>query len=367
MKFLDEFRDPTLVPGLRDRLHRLAGQLAPSTARVTLMEVCGTHTMAIARYGIRELFPANLRMVSGPGCPVCVTPTDYVDHAIALAQRPDTLIATFGDMLRVPGSQRSLAAAKADGARVQVVFSSLDALKLAQRHPKLEVIFLAVGFETTAPTIAATLKAAIAARTRNLSLLCAHKTVPVALQHLATAGHTRLHGLLCPAHVSAIIGTRPYEPLAALGIPCVVGGFEPLDILLAICMLLEQLVSGAARVENEYRRVVSRDGNRRAQAVMDEVFEPCPATWRGLGTLDGSGLCLRPEHKAYDAAARFPVALPPAEEPAGCLCGEILTGAAEPTDCPLFGTSCTPDDPVGACMVSSEGTCAARYRYGADR
>ncbi len=360
MKWLDEFRDPSLVAPLCQRMERAARQAGTTT----LMEVCGTHTMSIARYGIREVLPDKVRLVSGPGCPVCVTPISYVDHALALSRLPRTMITTFGDMVRVPGSSGSLAAEMARGAHVQVVFSSLDALKLAQDRPDQQVIFLAVGFETTAPTVAATVEAARSAGVSNFALLCAHKTIPQALQVLGTAGRATLQGLLCPPHVSAIIGTKPYEPLAAQGIPCVVGGFEPLDILLSITLLLEQRASGVSCVENEYRRVVHRDGNRRALALIDQVFAPCAATWRGLGTLPGSGLSLRSEYAVYDAALRFSVEVEPAQEPAGCLCGEILTGTADPLDCPLFGTVCTPHDPVGACMVSSEGTCAARFRYG---
>jgi hydrogenase expression/formation protein HypD len=362
MKFLDEFRDPSLVPPLRERIHRVAKAVGP----VTFMEVCGTHTMAIARYGIRGLLPQSVRLVSGPGCPVCVTPTDYVDHAVALARIPGTLLTTFGDMVRVPGTEASLATEQARGAQVQVVLSSLDALGAARAHPELQVVFLAVGFETTAPTVAATLRSAVSAGVKNFTVLCAHKTVPAALRHLVQAAQGTLHGFLCPPHVSAIIGTQPYEALAEQGIPCVVGGFEPLDILLALAMLLEQRAAGTARVENEYRRVVAREGNRRAQALLTEVFEPCAATWRGFGEIEGSGLRLRQAYADFDAARRFSVELPPAAEPEGCRCGEILTGAVEPSDCPLFGTTCTPEDPVGACMVSSEGTCAARYRYGVE-
>ncbi len=361
MKWLDEFRDPALVPPLRRRID-LAAQGLP---RTTLMEVCGTHTMSIARYGLRELLPDNVRLVSGPGCPVCVTPIDFVDHAVALSRLEGTIIATFGDMVRVPGSHTSLNEEKSRGAQVHVVFSSLDALTLARENPERQVIFLAIGFETTAPTIAATLRSAVQAGVSNLSLLCANKTMPRALDFLADSGQATLNGLLCPPHVSAIIGTRPYEAVTAKGIPCVVGGFEPLDVLLSIAMLLEQIAAGEARVENEYRRVVNRDGNRRALDLLEEMFEPCDANWRGFGVLPGSGLRLRPAFAEHDAALRFDVQVAQAVEPAGCRCGEILMGAQEPEDCPLFGTTCTPDDPVGACMVSSEGTCAARYRFGA--
>ena len=360
MKWVDEFRDPELAAPLVERVARAAKDLARP---VTLMEVCGTHTMSIARHGIRDLLPDNVRLVSGPGCPVCVTPVSYVDAALALVRQHDVWITTFGDMVRVPGSDGSLATERARGARVEVVTSCLDALALAREHPDRQVVFLAVGFETTAPTIAATLQAARAQGVKNFSLLCAHKTIPEALAFLGSQESFAVQGLLCPGHVSVIIGTEPYEPLAAAGIGCVVSGFEPLDILHSVALLLEQLAEGKPRVHNAYARMVRNQGNARARQVLDETFEPCDASWRGVGTVPGSGLRLRPELSDFDAAKRFPVDLPPAAEPADCICGEILCGTADPPDCPLFGAACTPEDPVGACMVSSEGTCAAWYRY----
>ena len=362
MKWIDEFRDPQLAAPLVQRMDRAAGELERT---VTLMEVCGTHTMSIARHGLRDLLPKNVRLVSGPGCPVCVTPVDYVDHALALAlQHEQITITTFGDMLRVPGSYQSLAHARAAGAAVQVVTSCLDALALARRRPERQVVFLAVGFETTAPTVAATLQAARAEGLENFSLLCAHKTIPGALAHLGSQKDFAVEGLLCPGHVSVIIGTAPYEPLARAGVACVVSGFEPLDILLATAHLLEQLAAGRPRVHNAYARIVRAGGNLRARQVLEQTFEPCDATWRGLGIVPQSGLRLRHELRHYDAARRFTVDLPIPHEPPGCRCGEILCGTVDPPDCPLFGEACTPEDPVGACMVSSEGTCAAWYRYG---
>ena len=358
MKWLDEFRDPALVKPLVRRMERAASNLGPTT----LMEVCGTHTMSIARFGLKELWPEQVRLVSGPGCPVCVTPVGYVDHALALARLPTVTIATFGDLVRVPGSSGSLAEQRAEGARVEVVTSPLETLDLCRAEPEREVVFLAVGFETTSPTIAATLLRAEAEGVANLSLLCANKTVPAALELLVTGSD--LDGLLCPGHVSAITGTGIYEPLARRGVACAVAGFEPLDILHGVARLLEQLADGEPRVENTYGRVVRAEGNPRARLLCERVFEPCDAEWRGLGTIPGSGLCLRGVLAARDAAVRFPgLDIEPPREPEGCRCGEILAGRVTPRQCPLFGQGCTPEDPMGACMVSSEGTCAAAYRY----
>ena len=361
MKWVDEFRDPALAEPLLARIRAASQQLGPTT----LMEVCGTHTMSIARHGLRDLLPAAVRLVSGPGCPVCVTPMDYVDHALALSRMPEVIIATFGDMVRVPGAAGSLATEAARGATVEVVTSPLAALALARDQPGRQVVFLGVGFETTAPTVAASVLAARDQGLKNFSVLSAHKTIPGALAHLGSHPDFSVAGLLCPGHVSVIIGTAPYEPLAAAGVGCVVSGFEPLDILAGTARLLEQLAEGRPRVDNAYARVVRPEGNARAREVLDAVFEPCDAQWRGLGTVPGSGLRMRDELAArgLDAARRFDVQLEPAVEPAGCICGQILCGTAEPEDCPLFGRACNPTDPVGACMVSSEGTCAAWFRY----
>lgn len=347
--------DPTVASQLRERIRRTAEGLGP----VTLMEVCGTHTMAIARHGLKAFLPRSVRLVSGPGCPVCVTPVGYLDHARALARVPGVVIASFGDLVRVPGSSGSL---ESDGAPVEIVPSPLSALDLARRRPHDEVVFLAVGFETTIPTVAATILAAENEGIANFSVLCAHRTIPAALAALTDGLH--LHGLLCPGHVSAVTGLDIYEPLSARGVACVVAGFEPLHILLAFAMLLDQLATGRSTVENAYRHVVRPEGNPRARALAAQVFEPCDATWRGLGMIPGSGLRLRPEHRSCDAASRFSVEIEPPVEPAGCLCGNILRGAASPRECPLFGSVCTPETPRGACMVSSEGTCAAAIRYG---
>lgn len=362
MSLFAPFRDPELARG---QLAAIRRTVADYPGTMTLMEVCGTHTMAIAQHGIRALLPEQIRLISGPGCPVCVTPVGYVDHAVALARRPDTIIATFGDMVRVPGSSSSLSREQAAGATVKVVYSPLDAVALAAQRPDRTVVFLGVGFETTAPTIAGAVVTARRQGLTNFFVLCAHKTIPIPMAVLADDPELKVDGYLCPAHVSAIIGADAYRPLAdRLHVPCVITGFEPLDILQGVLMLARQIKAGQARVETQYRRVVRPEGNRKAQALLDEVFEPCDAAWRGIGTIPASGLRLRAEYAAFDAAVQLPVTVEPSREHAGCRCGEILKGKLRPADCPLFRTVCTPEEPVGACMVSSEGTCAAEYKYG---
>ncbi len=362
MKHQSEYRDPELA-GLQ--LQALRRTLAGCTRPMTFMEVCGTHTMAIYQHGIRSLLPDQVRLISGPGCPVCVTPVGYVDHAVALARRPGTIIATFGDMVRVPGSSSSLLYEQARGALIRIVYSALDAVTLAENNPASAVVFLGVGFETTAPTVAGAVLAASGKHLDNFYVLCSHKTMPATMAALAGDPELQVDGYLCPAHVSAVIGADAYQPLvAAHRVPCVVTGFEPLDVLQGVLMLTRQRVAGQARVEIQYRRVVKPQGNPKAKALLGQVFEPCDASWRGIGNIPGSGLRLRPEYARFDAARQLPVAIEPPLEHRGCLCGEILKGKAHPRDCRLFRTTCTPEDPVGACMVSSEGTCAAEYQYG---
>ena len=362
MKFQDEYRDRGLVQGLAATIAEEARRL-PEPVR--LMEVCGTHTMAIAQFGLKSLLPEQVKLVSGPGCPVCVTPVGYIDHAIALAGLPDTVITTFGDLLRVPGSRSSLMAERAKGADIRIVYSALDAVKLATELPEKQVIFLGVGFETTTPTVAASILAAQQQGRANFSVLTSHKTMPGPMQALSADPELKIRGYLCPAHVSTVIGADAYRPLAEkFGIPCVVTGFEPADLLQGVLMLVRQCRVGRAAVENQYRRAVSDQGNTKAQELIRRVFEPADAVWRGLGVLPESGLVLREAYAAFDAARRFQVALPDACEPAGCRCGDVLTGRIAPADCPLFGTVCSPETPVGACMVSSEGSCAADWRYG---
>ena len=356
------FRDPEVA---RQFLQRIRAAVCDASEPITLMEVCGTHTMAIHQHGIRALLPEQVRLVSGPGCPVCVTPIGYMDHAIALSRQPDTIVTTFGDMMRVPGSGSSLQEEKARGRGIRIVYSPLDAVALAQDNPQQQVIFLGVGFETTTPTVAGAILQAQQRQSDNFSVLCAHKTMPAPMEALTADPELQVDGYICPAHVSAIIGADAYRPLAEqYGVACVVTGFEPLDLLQGVEMLVRQIVAGEARVENQYRRFVTADGNRKARQMIDQVFEPCDTDWRGLGTLPDSGLRIRAGFAAFDAARRFDVAIEETQEPAGCRCGDILKGKLSPRDCPLFGTICTPETPVGACMVSSEGTCAAEHKYG---
>ncbi|MDD2897617.1 MAG: hydrogenase formation protein HypD [Desulfuromonadaceae bacterium] len=362
MKFQDEFRSRELVQNMATTIRRMAERLP---APVNFMEVCGTHTTSIYQYGIRSLLPENVRLVSGPGCPVCVTPIGYVDTALACAAEPDVIIATFGDMLRVPGSRSSLMKQRACGADIRIVYSSLDAVALAQNNPDRRVVFLGVGFETTAPTIAASILEASRRKLDNYCVLAAHKTMPVPMDILSGDPDLNLSGYLCPAHVSTVIGGNAYRPLAdKYHIPCVVTGFEPADVMQGIEMLMAQILRNESTVEIQYRRAVTWDGNPKARALLHRIFEPCDAIWRGLGLLPGSGLAIRPEYAVFDAEQVMTLDVPVAVENPACLCGEILKGKRAPLSCPLFGTLCTPESPVGACMVSSEGTCSAAYKYG---
>jgi hydrogenase expression/formation protein HypD len=346
--------------------HALAARLRTHTSRpVNLMEVCGTHTVAIFRHGIRQLLPPNVNMLSGPGCPVCVTANGDLDKAIGLALVPGVTLCTFGDMLKVPGSFSSLQRARSQGADVRVVYSPLDALDLAGNHPERQVIFYGVGFETTAPTVAASIVEAQRRGLTNYSVASVHKVVPPALRVLLQASEVHIDGFLMPGHVSAVIGSQPYEFIPReFGIPCVVGGFEPLDILQALDMLMAQIAAQQARVEIAYTRAVRPQGNPAALKMMSQAFAPVDAAWRGIGVIPGSGLALRPDLAAYDALRRFPLDLPPPRENKSCRCGEVLRGVLRPPQCPLFGQACTPENPVGPCMVSFEGTCSAWYQYG---
>jgi hydrogenase expression/formation protein HypD len=342
-----------------DRLRHAAAQLDRS---VRLMEVCGSHTMAAFRTGLRSLLPDNVSLLSGPGCPVCVTPNAYIDHAIALALRPETVVATFGDMVRVPGTESSLEYARAQGGAVAVVYSPLEALRMARQQPEKQIVFLGIGFETTIPAVAWTLQEARQQGLSNYAALCGHKVIPPAMLALLQSGN-QIDGFICPGHVSVIIGEQPYQPLARQHhVPCVITGFEALGMLQGIAMLLEQLVQGRAEVENQYARSVKAEGNAAALAVSAEVFAPCDAEWRGLGTIPASGLRIRPP---YNDAAALPLdrELPVPQADPRCRCGEVLRGLITPPACPLFAARCTPLRPVGACMVSGEGACAAYYKY----
>jgi len=358
IKHIEEYRDADLA-------RQLAGRIKQTSRRpVRLMEVCGTHTVAIFRSGIRSLLPETVSLLSGPGCPVCVTDQAEIDAFIEISRQPDVIVATFGDLMRVPGSISSLQAERAEGRDIRVVYSTMDALAIARNHRDKQVVFLGVGFETTAPTIAAAILSAAASRLDNFSVLGAHKTVPHALDALMSVEDVRIDGFILPGHVSVIIGLNAYRPFFERHrVPCVVAGFEPADILQAIAGLIEQIESGTARLVNSYLRAVTESGNRKAQEILAQVFEPADACWRGIGLIPGSGLRIRNAYAAYDAGRRFRLRTAEAKPPKGCACGDILTGKKTPPECALYKKVCTPMDPVGPCMVSSEGTCAAYYRY----
>ncbi len=333
---------------------------------IDLMEVCGTHTMAIAKSGIKRMLPENIRLLSGPGCPVCVTPAEAIDAFLDLSLREHVRIATYGDMIRVPGSVRgdNLRRRMACGARVDLVYSPMDALDIAAAHPEDEVIFLGAGFETTAPGTAAAVKIAHERKLRNFSIFPLLRTVEPALRALAEAPDFKVQGLLCPGHVAVVLGEKGFRFLPEeLRLPAVISGFEPEDILLSVHRLLRQIEDGTPRLENTYTRAVAPEGNPLAIAMMNEIFMPSDELWRGLGFIPGSGLTLRPEYAAYNALQRFDLQLPKTSAPTACRCGEVICGKLSPAGCPLFGRACTPEDPMGPCMVSSEGACAAAYKY----
>lgn len=358
MKHIDEYRDAELS-------RKIAGKIrAISRKNLRLTEVCGTHTMAIFRSGIRALLPETVTLLSGPGCPVCVTSQREIDTFIEVAGIKDVIVATFGDLLRVPGTHSSLQKKRAEGKEIRIVYSVFDALDLAESHAEKEVVFLGIGFETTAPTIAASVVEAEKRKLENFSILSAHKLVPPALVALMAADDVNIDGFICPGHVSVIIGSGAYLPVVEeYHTPCVVSGFEPADILQATYMLVRQIEEGDAKLENEYRRAVTFEGNEKARQIMYQVFEPIDAAWRGIGTIPQSGLKIRLEYDSFDAEKRFNLSVPDSREPKGCACGEILVGRKTPLECPLYKKLCTPSSPVGPCMVSTEGTCAAYYKY----
>ncbi len=359
MKYLDEYRDPALARTLVDRIRQTA------TRRWTLMEVCGGQTHTLVRQGIDEILSEAIEMIHGPGCPVCVTPLEQIDKALQLAARPDVIFTSFGDMLRVPGSDGDLQVARSRGADVQVVYSPLDALVLARRHPDREVVFFAVGFETTAPANAMAVWRARQLGIRNFSMLVSHVTVPPAMLAILDSPDNRVQGFLAAGHVCTVMGWKEYEPIAArYKVPIVVTGFEPVDLLQGIHMCVRQLEEGRSEVENSYARVVRRDGSVRAQDLVSEVFELVDRPWRGIGTIPRSGLGLRPDYADFDAEVRFGLQGMTVEEPAECRAGDVLRGRLKPVSCPAFGTRCTPEHPLGAPMVSSEGACAAYYHAG---
>jgi hydrogenase expression/formation protein HypD len=360
MKFIDEYRQSDLARRLADQIAQL------TTEPLKLMEVCGGHTHTIFKYGIEDLLPPNIEMIHGPGCPVCVIPLGRTDDSISLALQPGVIFTTFGDMMRVPGSNTNLFDAKAAGADVRMVYSPLDALKIAKKNPDRQVIFLALGFETTAPSTAMTILQAAKEGVENFSVFCNHIMIVPALKAMLDSPDLKLDGFLGPGHVSTVIGTRCYDFVAnEYGKPIVVSGFEPLDILQSAYMIVKQVVEGRAEVENQYSRVVLRDGNVKALEVIFDVFEPRDYfEWRGLGSIARSGMKLQKKYAAFDAELKFAVPGLKIADPKACQCGEILKGVKKPWECKVFGTACTPETPIGSCMVSSEGACAAYYNFG---
>jgi hydrogenase expression/formation protein HypD len=360
MKFIDEYRQGDIARKLADEITRM------TDAPLKIMEVCGGHTHTIFKYGIEDLLPPNITMIHGPGCPVCVIPLGRVDDSISIALQPNVIFTTFGDMMRVPGSNTNLLDAKAAGADVRMVYSPLDALKIAKKNPDRQVVFLALGFETTAPSTAMTVQQAAKDGVKNFSVFCNHIMIVPALKALLDSPDLQLDGFVGPGHVSTVIGTRPYEfVVREYGKPVVVSGFEPLDVLQSVYMVVKQYVEGRAEVENQYSRCVLREGNRKALEVIFDVFEPRDYfEWRGLGSIAHSGMKLQPKYAAFDAELKFSVPGLRIADPKACQCGEILKGVKKPWECKVFGTACTPETPIGSCMVSSEGACAAYYNFG---
>jgi hydrogenase expression/formation protein HypD len=358
VKFLDEYRDAALAQKLAREIHRI------TTKPWTIMEVCGGQTHAIVKFGIDELLPKTITLIHGPGCPVCVTPLEIIDKALEIAARPDVIFTSFGDMLRVPGSSTDLLSVKANGGDVRIVYSPLDAVKLAVQNPAKDVVFFGVGFETTAPATAMAIFQAAQKGLKNFSMLISHVLVPPAIEALLSSPNCRVQGFLAAGHVCAVMGFEEYFPIAARHrVPIVVTGFEPLDILQGVSMVVQQLESGRADVENQYARSVRREGNQPAQELIKKVFKVVHRKWRGVGEIPQSGLGLSEAYAAFDAEKRFGLADHHVEEPAECISGLVLQGLKKPHECPAFATKCTPEHPLGATMVSSEGACAAYYRY----
>jgi hydrogenase expression/formation protein HypD len=358
LKYVDEFRNKELAEGLMAKIRYLCDR------EIRIMEVCGTHTTTIFKYGIKGLMPETLQLLSGPGCPVCVTPNRDIDTAIALAQKDEAILITFGDMMRVPGSNSSFAKVKAEGGDVRVVYSILDGLEVARKNPKKQVVFFAVGFETTSPTIAVSVLKAREQGMTNFFVLSSHKLIPPAMKSLLDSGEVKIDGFLCPGHVSTIIGSHPYQFIARkYEKPAVITGFEPLDILQAIWMILDQIHRNEPKVAIQYSRVVAEGGNPTALRILEQVFEETDVSWRGMGMIPRSGLKLREAFQDFDAKRVFSVEVKEEREHPQCICGEILKGVKIPTDCKLFRKVCNPDHPIGACMVSIEGTCLTYFQY----
>ena len=357
MKYIDEYRKKDLILAVADELKRV------SKKEISLMEVCGGHTMAIHRFGLHSLLPSNIHLLSGPGCPVCVSGQRFIDMAVAYSKLAGFIITTYGDLIRVPGSVTSLEKEKANGADVRIVYSTLDAIEIAKQNPEKKIVFLGIGFETTAPATAASILQAQKENVNNYFVLSAHKVMPPVMKALVEDG-VKIDGFIAPGHVTAITGTSIYDGLATdYGLGVVVSGFEPVDLMQAILLLVEQFESGQPKVDSQYKRVVHKEGNLIAQQILDQVFELKDESWRGLGMIPLSGLKIKPDFTAFDVEVQFPIDVPYVPEPKGCICGQILRGLKTPLDCNLFGKKCTPSDPIGACMVSGEGTCATYYKY----
>ncbi len=358
LKHIEEYRDPDIAKKLVEKIKRI------SRRNVRLMEVCGTHTVSIFRSGIRSVLPPTISLLSGLGCPVCVTDQKEIDAFIELSRLEGVIIATFGDLMRVPGTTSSLQKQRAEGKDIRVVYSTFDALEIAKKNPDKKVVFLGIGFETTAPTIAAAIFSADQMKVENFSVISTHKLVPPALEALMAVENVLIDGFILPGHVSVIIGEKAYLPFYNHHqIPCVIAGFEPTDILQAISMLVWQIENGAPALENAYSRGVTFEGNTKAQKLLDDVFERADASWSAIGVIPLSGLKIRQKYERHDAGKIFDIEVSGSMDPTGCACGEILTGTKAPPECPLYKTVCTPIDPVGPCMVSTEGTCAAYYKY----
>lgn len=364
LKYISEFRNLQAAQALSKQIHIEAKKLESKLKSLQIMEVCGGHTVSIFKYGIRDLMPPWIRLVSGPGCPVCVTANDFLDTAIAMAAKPNVILTTFGDLIRVPGSYSSLREEKAKDRDIRICYSPLDALEIAKKNPNHEVVFLGIGFETTAPIVAATILRAQAESVRNFSVLSAFKTMPQAMKALLSSGELKIHAFICPGHVSVVTGLKMYEEICKeFHTPCVVSGFEPLDLLQSVLMILRQLSMKELKVENQYTRAATVEGNVKAQETISEVFAPSDVLWRGIGIIPESGLKISRRYSEFDAAIRIPVKINPVKENPACICGAIMRGVKEPTQCPLFMKVCTPENPKGSCMVSEEGTCGTYYKY----
>ncbi|MCM8785142.1 MAG: hydrogenase formation protein HypD [Candidatus Omnitrophica bacterium] len=361
MKYIDEYREPEIQKEIIKEIQKYGNLI---NRKINIMEVCGTHTMTIGRYGIRKLMPENINLISGPGCPVCVTPESYIDIAIELLKMEDVIITTFGDMMKVPGSFSSLEKEKANYAKTYVVYSPLDALKIAEDNRDKKIIFLSVGFETTTPLIAQTIKIARDRKIKNFYILAGNKLIPPAMEFLLKEKDARIDGFICPGHVSVIIGRESYTSISKkYNIPCVISGFEPFDILLSIYFILKSIKDEKNEVINEYKRIVKEKGNTKAKEIIYEIFEVVDAEWRGIGIIENSGLRLKENFFDFDAEKNFSIEIKSSNRKTACLCGEILKGRKKPFECPLFEKICTPESPFGPCMVSSEGTCNAYYKY----